>query len=50
VLTAITVDNFRCIEHASLDFDSRSTGIIGDNASGKTSLLEAIYFLRGAGG
>jgi DNA replication and repair protein RecF len=45
VLTAITIDNFRCIEHASLDFDSRSTGIIGDNASGKTSLLEAIYFL-----
>jgi DNA replication and repair protein RecF len=45
VLTAITVENFRCIEHASLDFDSRSTGIIGDNASGKTSLLEAIYFL-----
>ncbi|HET9397144.1 MAG TPA: DNA replication/repair protein RecF [Nitrospiraceae bacterium] len=45
MLTAITVDNFRCIEHASLDFDSRSTGIIGDNASGKTSLLEAIYFL-----
>jgi len=45
VLTEITVENFRCIEHASLDFDSRSTGIIGDNASGKTSLLEAIYFL-----
>ena len=45
MLTEITVENFRCIEHASLDFDSRSTGIIGDNASGKTSLLEAIYFL-----
>lgn len=45
MLIAITVENFRCIEHASLDFDSRSTGIIGDNASGKTSLLEAIYFL-----
>lgn len=45
MLTAITVENFRCIEHASLDFDARSTGIVGDNASGKTSLLEAIYFL-----
>lgn len=45
MLTSITIDNFRCIEHASLEFDPRSTGIIGDNASGKTSLLEAIYFL-----
>jgi DNA replication and repair protein RecF len=45
VLTAIQIENFRCIEAASLEFDARSTGIVGDNASGKTSLLEAIYFL-----
>ncbi len=45
MLTSITVENFRCIEHASLEFDPRSTGIVGDNASGKTSLLEAVYFL-----
>jgi DNA replication and repair protein RecF len=45
VLTSVTIENFRCIEQASLDFDSRSTGVIGPNASGKTSLLEAIYFL-----
>jgi DNA replication and repair protein RecF len=45
VLSAIEIENFRCIKTAKLDFDPRSTGIIGDNASGKTSLLEAIYFL-----
>jgi DNA replication and repair protein RecF len=45
VLSSITVENFRCIEKASLEIDARSTGIIGANASGKTSLLEAIYFL-----
>jgi DNA replication and repair protein RecF len=30
---------------ASLGFDRRSTGVVGANASGKISLLEAIYFL-----
>jgi DNA replication and repair protein RecF len=45
VLTAIDIENFRCIERAHLDFDGGATGIVGDNASGKTSLLEAIYFL-----
>lgn len=45
MLTSITVENFRCIEQASLELDPRSTGIVGDNASGKTSLLEAVYFL-----
>jgi DNA replication and repair protein RecF len=45
VLTNIEIENFRCIERADLDFDARATAIVGDNASGKTSLLEAIYFL-----
>ena len=45
MLTSITVENFRCIEKATLEFDERSTGIVGANASGKTSLLEAIYYL-----
>ena len=45
MLNSIAIENFRCIENASLEFDPRSTGIVGDNASGKTSLLEAIYFL-----
>lgn len=45
MLTRIDIENFRCIETACLEFDARATGIIGANASGKTSLLEAIYFL-----
>lgn len=45
MLTRIDIENFRCIESASLELDARATGIIGANASGKTSLLEAIYFL-----
>lgn len=45
MLTSVDIQNFRCIENAQLDFDPRGTGILGNNASGKTSLLEAIFFL-----
>jgi len=45
VLTSLTIDNFRCIQSAELSLDTRATGIHGANASGKTSLLEAIFFL-----
>lgn len=44
-LTSLEVRDFRCIAHAQLDFDPRFTLISGENASGKTSLLEALYFL-----
>lgn len=44
-LTSLEVRDFRCIGHAQLDFDPRFTLISGENASGKTSLLEALYFL-----
>jgi len=45
VLATLSVQNFRCIKAAALDFDARGTGIVGPNGAGKTSLLEAIYFL-----
>jgi DNA replication and repair protein RecF len=45
VLRSIEIRDFRCIEHAQLEFHERGTGIVGDNAAGKTSLLEAVYFL-----
>jgi DNA replication and repair protein RecF len=45
VLTTIDIENFRCIRSAHLELDSHATGIVGENGSGKTSLLEAIYFL-----
>lgn len=44
-LNALEIRDFRCIEHTQLDFDPRCTLITGENASGKTSLLEAIFFL-----
>jgi DNA replication and repair protein RecF len=45
VLESIEIQDFRCIERATLEFHIRGTGIVGPNASGKTSLLEAIFFL-----
>jgi DNA replication and repair protein RecF len=45
VLTSVEIENFRCIASARLELDRDSTGIVGPNASGKTSALEAIYFL-----
>ncbi|MFL6551286.1 MAG: DNA replication/repair protein RecF [Povalibacter sp.] len=45
MLQSVHVENFRCIEEAHLEFDALGTGILGANGSGKTSLLEAIFFL-----
>jgi DNA replication and repair protein RecF len=39
------VTDFRCLQSAALELDPRFTLISGPNASGKTSLLEAIYVL-----
>ena len=45
MLTTIDIENFRCIRAAHLELDPQATGIVGENGSGKTSLLESIYFL-----
>ena len=39
----IEVHNFRNIEHACVDFTPGVNVLVGDNAQGKTNLLEAIY-------
>jgi DNA replication and repair protein RecF len=44
-LRRVQVTDFRCLHSAALELDSRYTLISGPNASGKTSLLEAIYIL-----
>jgi DNA replication and repair protein RecF len=44
-LRRMQVTDFRCLHQAEIDFDPRFTLISGPNASGKTSLLEAIYLL-----
>jgi DNA replication and repair protein RecF len=44
-LARLDASNFRCIARAELEIDPGLTVITGPNASGKTSLLEAIFFL-----
>ena len=44
-LERLEVTNFRCVARAKLELDPRLTVIAGPNASGKTSLLEAVFFL-----
>jgi DNA replication and repair protein RecF len=44
-LRRVQVTDFRCLHRADLDLDPDFTLISGPNASGKTSLLEAVYVL-----
>ena len=44
-LQKLIINQFRNIESASLAFNPKINVIIGENGSGKSSLLEAIYFL-----
>lgn len=45
LLEQLTLRNFRCFSEAGLTFHPGLNWIIGQNASGKTSLLEALFFL-----
>ena len=44
-LDSLGIEDFRCVERAELHLDGRCNVISGENASGKTSLLEAIFVL-----
>jgi DNA replication and repair protein RecF len=44
-LSRLSITHLRNIARADVEFSSRLNLIIGDNGSGKTSLLEAIYYL-----
>ncbi|TVQ47767.1 MAG: DNA replication/repair protein RecF [Gammaproteobacteria bacterium] len=44
-LLSVSIRNFRCITAAELELDSECSVVTGPNASGKTSLLEALFFL-----
>ncbi len=43
MITAIDIHNFRCFKQLRIDACSRVNIIVGDNGSGKTALLEAIF-------
>ena len=47
-LDSLTIRGFRCLTEISLELDPHKNLITGPNASGKTSLLEAVYFLSRA--
>ena len=44
-ISQLSLTDFRNLKSTTLDFDQRFNLITGDNGSGKTSLLEAIYVL-----
>lgn len=44
-LVTLRVEQFRCLEHVELALDPRYNLFVGPNASGKTSVLEALFFL-----
>ncbi|MFH1536111.1 MAG: DNA replication and repair protein RecF, partial [Patescibacteria group bacterium] len=44
-LKQLNLTNFRNYLHLELNFDDRPTILVGNNASGKSNLLEAIYLL-----
>jgi len=49
MIRSIEIRNFRCYEHLILSDVTRTTLVVGDNGSGKTSLLEAIFLALGSG-
>jgi DNA replication and repair protein RecF len=48
LLSHLSLTNFRNFIRLETDFQGGSTILVGANAQGKTSLLEAIYYLAGA--
>lgn len=46
-INSIEINNFRNIEHLTLDFENVNI-IYGENAQGKTNLIEAIYLFTGS--
>lgn len=45
LLTHLSLTNFRAFTRLDMDVPRRILMLVGDNAQGKTSLLEAVYFL-----
>lgn len=45
IVQKIKLTNFRCYENCEVEFSKGLNYIYGDNATGKTSLVEAIYYL-----
>lgn len=48
MIKSINIRNFRCFEHLKVEECRRINIIVGDNGSGKTALLEGIFFALGS--
>jgi len=46
-LKSITIENFRAIEHIHLPLHQQLTVLVGENGTGKTSILDAISLVLG---
>ena len=44
-INSLSLSNFRIFKRLEMDFPKRLSLLVGDNAQGKTSVLEAIHFL-----
>ena len=44
ICTSVAAENFRNIESCRVEFSPGVNILLGDNAQGKTNLIEAIYF------
>ena len=45
IVSKLTLRNFRNYDHVELEFSPKLNVIVGDNAEGKTNIVEAIYYL-----
>lgn len=45
MIKELKIYNFRCIKNLNIVFDNKMNLIYGKNAQGKTSIIEAVYFL-----
>src|SRR5258708_7328763 len=48
MIDRLIVENFRCFEHLELDHLAPINVVVGQNASGKTALLESLFFAGAA--
>ena len=44
----LKIENFRNISNLNLDFDEEINVICGENAQGKTNIIEALWLFSGA--
>ena len=47
-ITSLNIRNFRGFEYKAFDFDPRMTVVVGNNTTGKTTLLNAVQIALGA--